>query len=890
MKQFLKTGISIAFLMATTQVMWGEEQATSEMNLYATKLQSTSIVDRETRQVDLYFGINTDTKGVWIYLDQNNDKNYTDGELIYGNANKEGTREDTYITIKNCTIPTDWPGGTYGWAVKVKSNATVASTEPCIARTYNNVTNRYKFQYPKALAIDTYTESEYCGYSYVGEAGELSITTKPSDSRVYRAGSSQGVYVFGPSLGVYWSSQNQEELKQKPYGAFNGNVDWKLAAQYGYYGPYRISTDKDGYVYLCQNYKTYTDKNNAAATEIHERVWRVHASQLINDNRNKDTQFTCILTTDMLNAQEVTFNNKTTRLPKRVISMSIGQEGEKKILYVISGYTTDQMFNDDQVFLSSWEITETGNGNCDLTHKRSLYLKNIPYTTSNNNSLPQSLKSQDCSVVPGNNNGDIWLFQRTESGTDRSFFSALHLSPSGNNTWAANYRISSVADDGYGVSNTCGVGAISKHPTKEGTGYYLAMPTQYISDHNKHIVAIWKINDNNGINISRNLTYTIYNPKNIETGFETNDDVSDQYATPLDAVAFDIANNLYVTSSKQRRLFVYALPKESHHTTPASNAAALSVPYKVTWNSTETGYTIQDGVYNTTKNSLYPYLYNTDKLPSLNKEGYVFEGWYDNEQTEGTPLQYIDQDITLYAKWTEIKINEGTNVDNEPIIDLVKDQTVRMKVSRKLQGDMFSTLCLPFAVDYEILNSATWDDGSEGKPLKDATLWTFNSVTTDEGTNTKTLVFTNTNEKIPAYTPFLILPKNDVAKDIFFHYVEISMPDNLEETGTVTNNDITFHGAINPVELPSNAFFLVADNRLAVSNQEGATLPALRGYFTAPSGSKLQIRTQQGTTTLLDNINSEMKNAYKILQDGNIYIIRDNRVYDLKGQVVSDRL
>lgn len=881
MKQFLKIGISIAFLMATTQVMWGEEQATSEMNLYATKLQPTSIVDRETRQVDLYFGINTDTKGVWIYLDQNNDKNYTDKELIYGNANKEGTREDSYMTIKNCTIPTDWPGGTYGWAVKVKSNATVASTEPCIARTYNNVTNRYKFQYPKALAIDTYTESEYCGYSYVGEAGELSITTKPSDqSRVYRAGSSQGVYVFGPSLGVYWSSQNQEELKQKPYGAFNGNVDWKLDARYGYYGPYRISTDKDGYVYLCQNYKTYTDKNNAAATEIHERVWRVHASQLTNDNRNKDTQFTCILTTDMLNAQEVTFNNKTTRLPKRVISMSIGQEGEKKILYVISGYTTDQMFNDDQVFLSSWEITETGNGNCDLTHKRSLYLKNIPYTTSNNNSLPQSLKSQDCSVVPGNNNGDVWLFQRTESGTDRSFFSALHLSPSGNNTWAANYRISSVADDGYGVSNTCGVGAISKHPTKEGTGYYLAMPTQYISDHDKHIVAIWKINDNNGINISRNLTYIIYNPKDIQTGFETNDDVSDQYATPLDAVAFDIANNLYVTSSKQRRLFVYALPKETHHTTPASNAAALSVPYKVTWESKETGYTIQDGVYNTTKKSLYPYLYNTDELPTLSKEGYIFHGWYD---ANGNKVTQITQNITLNAKWTELVLSEETTSDNQPVIqaanEIAPSSEVSIKVNRKLQGEMFSTLCLPFDITTTTLTNAT-------PSLANTTLWTLNQVTTNDD-GSKTLTFTQVS-KVSAYTPFLIKPTNDITETIIFKNVVISNISNHTTAGTKVVDGITFQGIINPTALPANSFFLVADNRLAEMPDNIAeadkVLGGLRGYFINTTGAPLQIRIdKQNTPTLLEDIINTNSTTYKILQNGKIYIVKDGQMYDLLG-------
>lgn len=880
MKRFLKIGISIAFLMATTQVMWGEIPV-YEMNLYATKLQPTSIVDRETRQVDLYFGINTDTKGVWIYLDQNNDKNYTDGELIYGNADKEGKRETSYMEINNCTIPSDLPGGTYGWAVKVKSGTsnTAATQEiPSLARAWGNATNRYKFQHPKALAINTYTESEYCGYSYVGEAGNLTnLPTLNNDDRLYRTGSSQGVYVFGPSLGVYWSSQNQEELTKEPYGAFTGGVNWWNYNILGYYyGPYRVSTDKDGYVYMCQNHKTYYPDDN----EIEERVWRVHASQLTNANA---PQFTCILKTKQLYESNTSFG--VNEIPKRVLSMSVGQEGEQKVLYVISGYTQAQKIEDGRVFLTSWQINENGDGTCTLSPTgRCLCLNNIPY---GNNA--QSLLHEECSVVPGNENGDLWVFQKILAGNQaNNLFTALHLSPSGNNTWVADYRIPS--EDYVNIGGTGAIGKYYSQGTYEENGkthdinyHLLSIPTMYKMENGNYgysvnVFRIFKNPANNNI-LKRGLLYRIKT------------DGANAF-TDLDAVAFDIADNLYFTARTQegpKYLYVFAIPKQDDSfLTPASNAAALSVPYKVTWNSSETGYTIQDGVYNTTKNSFYPYLYNTDELPTLSKKGYVFEGWYDNAQF--TPLQYIDQDITLYAKWTEIKINEGTNVDNEPIIDLVKDQTVSMKVSRKLQGDMFSTLCLPFAVDHEILNSAIWDDGSEGYPLKDATLWTFSGVTSDEETNTKTLVFTNTNEKIPAYTPFLILPKNDVAKDIFFHDVEISMPDNLEETGTVTNNDITFHGAINPVELPSNAFFLVADNRLAVSSQGGATLPALRGYFTAPSGSKLQIRTQQGTTTLLDNINSEMKNAYKILQDGNIYIIRDNRVYDLKGQVVSDRL
>ena len=44
-------------------------------------------------------------------------------------------------------------------------------------------------------------------------------------------------------------------------------------------------------------------------------------------------------------------------------------------------------------------------------------------------------------------------------------------------------------------------------------------------------------------------------------------------------------------------------------------------------------------------------------LPVNSKEGYVFDGWYDNPEFDGSPITEVPAehigDIVLYAKWTE---------------------------------------------------------------------------------------------------------------------------------------------------------------------------------------------------------------------------------------------
>ena len=818
MKKIAKSLLVFVCLIAS-QMAWAESVVQSEMNIYATKLTTTGEVTREGRVATLSFGLNASASesSATIYIDTNRDGDYADEHPIsYTHVSGNYVKNET--TTLTCTIPENLAGGEYNWAIKVSGSGTHnTGTAPLVARAYDNKDYRYYFQYPKAIAINTNYDSRYCGYSFVGEAGTLT-TPRPT---------SQGIYVFGPSLGQY--------------GNYTGNITW-ITHSGDKFGPYRICIDRDDYLYVCES-RPYT--------ETEDKVWRVNSSDFI---AGTNSTFASVLTKTILT------NN---RLPERVFAITAGEEGNNKMLYIISGTLISGNINSAK--LSAWLITETSE-QCTLTLQRSLDLTDIAYTTKEGNPKNQKLVSLHCSIVPGNENGDLWIFQQeTSSTTDDEKFAALHLDlNSTNNTWEADYRIPASEQ-----CNTSGTGAISRHYAKDNASdHYLAIPTRETKGNTgKYVVKVFRISDDPAHpgKPKRTECYCIYDPTESNS---TN--IVGFGKAGLEAMAFDAANNLYFTTNKNYRLFVYSLPKDNEHTTPCNTAAKLNVPYAVTWNSQETGYT--------TNRELTPYLYSSDWLPTLSKEGYIFHGWYDEA---GNKVTQITRNITLTAKWTELIIDEKTT-DNTPVISIANEfangTLVNIKVNRKLQGGMFSSFCLPFDLDATTLTNATSVDGSKAL-LAGASIWTFNDVQTEED-GTKILQFTQT-QTVPAYTPFLIKPVNDVAETIYFKNIII----NYQAAGTVTHDGITFTGVINPVELAagSNIFFLVSDNRLAIPAAGGATLGGLRGYFTNPSGARLAIRTQQNTPTLLESVNCNIKNTYKILQDGKIYIIRDGVMYDIKG-------
>lgn len=301
----------------------------------------------------------------------------------------------------------------------------------------------------------------------------------------------------------------------------------------------------------------------------------------------------------------------------------------------------------------------------------------------------------------------------------------------------------------------------------------------------------------------------------------------------------------------------------------------------------------------------YPTWYN------CNVDGKLLAWYYEEDNTKSIVHQ-VNRSGSLYAIWVSKHIQEKDPDDeasNEDVIKLMKNtnhttETENLTVTRKLQANMFNTICLPFDLELEGL--------MDGHPLKGATVMelqpTLTSAYNESGDPVTIINFTEVpiesgKRILHAGVPYLIQPQADVTADMSFTGVarsNLTLNANSVQTavGDVT---ITFHGTINPTDIPAGALMLVADNRLAVNTTDQSTMLGMRGYFTIDaedlaSLDDIQEQAEQGrvylsmkkpvTTSIPVAPEAEQQRkpeVRKIMHNGKIYILRDGRVYDLMG-------
>ena len=208
-----------------------------------------------------------------------------------------------------------------------------------------------------------------------------------------------------------------------------------------------------------------------------------------------------------------------------------------------------------------------------------------------------------------------------------------------------------------------------------------------------------------------------------------------------------------------------------------------------------------------------------------------------------------------------------------------------VEIHRKMQAGMYNTICLPFNIDLNNL--------SEDHPYKKATVVEFVGTTIDEvgGEDVLKLNFSPV-EFMKAGVPYLIKPTKDITEP-----VRVSGVFTNENIGGMSirpeNSVATFHGITSPTTLeikenPNTLFlFLVADNRLATATANGPML-GNRAYFTLDKKQNLpkhsMISIVKSTPAGFEEIyNTYQTEAYKMLYNGMIVIVRDGVMYDLMG-------
>ena len=867
----------LLFAIFSSIPMWGYE----DVNNYACDLSfPNGATMTKNRTINVKFLVNAPTKGVWVYLYKDDDGSF---ETIYSNPNLEITMSSketkTYHTV-TCTIPNDVPAGQYRWAVKVKGKQDHSSwTKPKLVR--SDTWKRYVFREAMGVAVDCSYESAYLGYSYVTESAGGStdkIYISASDP-AYTRTTKDGIYVFDSYMGQ----------QKSPY---TGGVTWDATSTYKERGPFRVCVDDEGYVYVNENRPTASYPSGVLVRRMHPN--------------NLESNMQTVLKKTHITHSSLDY--------ERTHSIAVGRMPDgRKVLYAIFGGTTDGVL--DEAWLGRFIINENEGSISRITQDRFVNL----YDVDNK----YKLISMYSTIVPGKN-GDVWIFQHRGS-TENNLPSAIHL----NSNLTTDYVIQS-----KNRFNLRGAGAL----TCDGT--MLAIPTQV---DNYTTIRFYKINYKTGDPSSVN-DLDVKKINSVEMDLQVprlKDDGTKAVFTGneyVEGMAFDVANNLYFVSGNQAsggklvdRLYVYGLPKtDNSHTTPARSALKIIVPGEnVTWHP----YPRRPDQYKTDKEyedwiaSKYltavpdGYTPPTPPLDNPFGNGYIFAGWYyGDETTYDINAPYNSSSPTggdVWARWIKATFEEGyitasvpsdsyskqeveagkANRNMELVSYLLQNKDYlpshSLQVNRKLQGGMYNTFMLPFALTPTLRGNIK---DSKGNALPEDGILTMKSLetVTSQTANGETLYeinFEKNTGEIPAYQPFLIKPTNDLTATMTFSGVTAVVEPPAQPAAAIEG--IRFVPVFEPTTIggeESNILLLVANNRLAKLSGEGEML-GLRGYFDVGDTSfssasyVMKIVDKAGVVTYVGDATAPQKGsvATKILHNGQIYILRGDEVYDLMG-------
>ena len=250
-----------------------------------------------------------------------------------------------------------------------------------------------------------------------------------------------------------------------------------------------------------------------------------------------------------------------------------------------------------------------------------------------------------------------------------------------------------------------------------------------------------------------------------------------------------------------------------------------------------------------------------------------------HKQLMTVALPYSGEVLTPASSREQIIIpilaDERSGVEAAPHVN----QVDRAIVYRRLQAGMCNTICLPFDID-----------NKSQTPYANATFYEFTALA--QGNDQIELQFSEV-QSLEAGKPYLIQPNEDIVDTVRFrhHGTFVDFVHEAKELSwTINDTKITYHGVLAPTTIPKGALMLVANNRLAKASQEGQ-MQGLRGYFTVEGTmpSKAVLSFKQGTTTDDKTVVTPLPSTEvrKVLQDQQVFIIKDNEAYNILGEAVA---
>ena len=242
--------------------------------------------------------------------------------------------------------------------------------------------------------------------------------------------------------------------------------------------------------------------------------------------------------------------------------------------------------------------------------------------------------------------------------------------------------------------------------------------------------------------------------------------------------------------------------------------------------------------------------------------GYAHVGW-------GEYARY-GQSVRL-AKVTSTLIEIGGG-DNSTVIADNEDEIVNVKVNRTFTAnDGYYTICLPFDLAAEKIGKA----------------YQIQAITehvAGEGINVE---FTEVNT-LTAGQPYLLLPSKNLENPIFEGVTIVNTTGETTDPVVGAGIKITFTGIINGVgETTGSTDYYVGDYGFLYNGTTEKL--GLRAFFTItdeegnPAKVRARVVVGENTTTDLDNILNGENTTIKVIENGQLIIIRNGEKFNAQG-------
>ena len=271
---------------------------------------------------------------------------------------------------------------------------------------------------------------------------------------------------------------------------------------------------------------------------------------------------------------------------------------------------------------------------------------------------------------------------------------------------------------------------------------------------------------------------------------------------------------------------------------------------------------------------------NAEKHKVYKMGGEITYGWSTYMSGED-PRDYFESSNSARAVFLDddeaalrilLRLSENSN---NSAIESNRDIVIDVALTRSLTSSQYNTFCLPFNLNNAQLEAIF----GVGYDLREFDHSNFDGETLE-------LVFVQ-RTSLTEGAPYLIKPSVDVVNPYF---EGVTIYDGNPGSDEFDAN-IHFHSTFAPTELEGgnkNLLFLGANNELFWPESTG-NLKAFRAYFEVKGEARkavhARISKHEDTATGIDQINEKMEKCEnaKIIKDGQLFILRDNKTYNVLG-------